>query len=326
MPTFKPAYLIHGDAHGRIGERRARLRAMAEQESGASGVETFEGEAASPDAVAAALCAMTFAIGRRFVIVDGVERWSDADVQEHVVPALVGLAPDTTVAFFAREDGRLKASAKLAAAVTAAGGDVAPEQTPKTRDLPRWLIGEGDRLGITLDTGGARALVARVGDRQQRLLRELEKLAIEHGPGARLGAQDVQDGAARSAELEVWGLVDALVGRDGARATRAFITLREQGEALPRLVPSMVRRVRDILAIAVRLADGETPAQVKASLRMSPYAADLRIKEARGADPELLQHSLELLATLETDTRGGSELSDDTAALLTIDRIALAGG
>ena len=27
MPSFKPAYLIHGDDHGRIGERRARLRA-----------------------------------------------------------------------------------------------------------------------------------------------------------------------------------------------------------------------------------------------------------------------------------------------------------
>ena len=30
---FRPAYLIHGDDHGRIGERRARLRAMAERES-----------------------------------------------------------------------------------------------------------------------------------------------------------------------------------------------------------------------------------------------------------------------------------------------------
>ena len=46
MPSFKPAYLIHGDDHGRIGERRARLRAMAERESGASGVEVLEGDAA----------------------------------------------------------------------------------------------------------------------------------------------------------------------------------------------------------------------------------------------------------------------------------------
>ena len=47
MPTFKPAYLVHGDDHGRIGERRARLRAMAEAESGSGGFEVFEGESSA---------------------------------------------------------------------------------------------------------------------------------------------------------------------------------------------------------------------------------------------------------------------------------------
>ena len=53
VPSFKPAYLIHGDDHGRIGERRARLRAMAEAESGQNGVEVFEADACTADAVAA---------------------------------------------------------------------------------------------------------------------------------------------------------------------------------------------------------------------------------------------------------------------------------
>src|SRR5919112_4706421 len=112
MAVFKPAYLIHGDDHGRIGERRSALRALAERESGSGGIECLEGDAATPEAVAAALAAMTFAIGRRFVVVDGAERWKDADVTGVVGPALAGLAPDTTVAFFAREDGRAKAPAK----------------------------------------------------------------------------------------------------------------------------------------------------------------------------------------------------------------------
>ena len=47
---FKPAYLIHGDDHGRIAERRAQLRAVAEAESGPGGVELFEGDACTPDA------------------------------------------------------------------------------------------------------------------------------------------------------------------------------------------------------------------------------------------------------------------------------------
>jgi len=80
VPTFKSAYLIHGDDHGRISERRARLRALAESLSGTEGLELLEGEEATPDAVARALDAMTLALGRRFVIVEGVERWKDKEL------------------------------------------------------------------------------------------------------------------------------------------------------------------------------------------------------------------------------------------------------
>ena len=34
-------------------------------------------------------------------------------------------------------------------------------------------------MGLELDAAAAKALVAQVGERQQRLLRELEKLALE---------------------------------------------------------------------------------------------------------------------------------------------------
>src|SRR4051794_38681293 len=136
VATFKPAYLIHGDDHGRIAERRARLRTIAEAESGTGGVELFEGDTATPETVALALRSMTFAIGRRFLIVDGVERWKDGDVESVLAPALAGIAPDTTVAFFAREEGRAKAPAKLVAAGEKGGGDAVAAAAPKPRGLP----------------------------------------------------------------------------------------------------------------------------------------------------------------------------------------------
>lgn len=322
VAAFKPAYLIHGDDHGRIGERRSRLRAIAEAESGSGGVELLEGEAGSPDAVARALSAMTFAVGRRFVIVDGAERYRDADIESELTPALKGIAPDMTVAFFAREEGRFKASAKLVAAVKAAGGDIVVEQLLKARDLPRWATGEAKRLGIGLDTAAANALISAVGDRQQRLLREMEKLALEHGTGATVSVEDVEAVAAPSAERQVWGFVDALVAGDRTGATRAFLELRSQGETMPRLVPLMAKRLRDVLSIAARLDAGETPQGIKATLRMSPYAADMRLKEARGADVEGLRAALEVLSDLELASRGMSELDDDTEAVRAIDAIA----
>src|SRR3954454_11243291 len=322
VPTFKPAYLIHGDDHGRIAERRARLRAIAETESGTGGVEVFEGDAATPEGVGLALRSMTFAIGRRFLVVDGVERWKDADVEAHLAPELANMPPDTTVAFFAREEGRTKLPAKLEAAVKKAGGDIAVESALKPRELPRWVVAEGERLGVKVEGAAAQALVAQVGDRPQRLLRELEKLALEHGDGATIGVEEVLDAAAPSAERQGWGLVDALVAGDREGATRAFLALREQGETLPRLVPLMARRVRDVLAIAARLEAGGAPAQVKSSLRMGSWLADRRIKEARGTDVEALQRALEALAELELASRGNTELAEDTAALRAIDAMA----
>jgi DNA polymerase-3 subunit delta len=322
MPEFKPAYLIHGDDHGRITERRAALRALAERESGANGVECFEGDLSAPDVVAGALAAMTFAIGRRFRIADGVERWKDAEIATHLLPALANIDPETTVAFFAREEGRFKVSEQLAKAVEKVGGSVAAERTLKATELPRWLQAEAKRLGVTLDRDAAQALVSHVGQRQQRLLRELEKLALELGASARIGLEEVDGAAAHSAEHQVWGLVDTLVAGDGAATMRAYLELAAQGESLARLVPLLARRVREVLSIAQRLEAGENPQQIKASMKGSPWALDRRIGEARRSDVMRLSRTIEVLADLELASHGATELSDPTEAVRALARIA----
>src|SRR4029079_5874276 len=97
--------------------------------------------------------------------------------------------------------------------------------------------------------------------------------------------------AAQSAERQIWGLVDAMVGGDRALATRAFLELRAQGETLPRLVPLMARRIREVLAIAVRLEAGESPAQLKSSLKMSPWLAGRRVQGGPRDDAQRLHRA-----------------------------------
>lgn len=323
MPTFKAAYLIHGDDHGRIAERRARLRALAEAASGAQGVELFEGETSNPDAVAAALSAMTFAIGRRFIVVDGVERWKEKDLDQLEV-ALASIPPETTVAFFAREDGRAKAPARLAGAIRKAGGDVSAEETVKPWLLPKWVIKRAAELGLQLDTDVARALIQLVGERQQRLLRELEKLALELGPGTRLEHGQLEEIAARSAEGKSWEVADALLAGDHEAATRAYLALRAQGERVPSLLYYISTRLRVAHEVAVALGAGEAPAQIKRRLRMPSRAADRLIAEARRTGADALRRAIEDVADLEVASRGGgpSAAAEDTAALLALQRIA----
>ena len=187
--------------------------------------------------------------------------------------------------------------------------------TLKAKELPKWLHGEAERLGVTLERGAAQALVAHVGDRQQRLLRELEKLALELGPGARIGADEVEAAAAPSAERQVWGLVDALVAGDGAATMRAYLELAAQGESLARLVPLLARRVREVLAIAQRLEAGETPRRSRPRPEGQPVRADRRHRRRRAPPtPARCAARSRLLADLELASRGQSELADDTVA------------
>ena len=331
MPTFKPAYLIHGDDHGRIAERRARLRELAESLSGAEGLELFEGDEASPDAVALALDSMTLALGRRFIIVDGAERWKDKDL-DALQAAIEAIAPDTTVAFFAREDSRSRAPERLHALVSAVGGEVSPEVSVKPWELPKWVIARGREQGIELDPDAARALIRHVGERQQRLLRELEKLSLGAGPDAdastgavlSLDADQVQELTAPSAERKAWAVADALVAGDRQTAVAAYLALREHGERLPGLLYWISQRLRLAHEVATAVEAGQPPAQIKRKLRMPSRAADRLIADARQAGADRLRAAVCEIADLELASRGGGRggAGEDTEALLSITRIA----
>ncbi len=340
MAALKPAYLIHGDDHGAVAERRAGLRALAETGEGAgASVEVLEGDQATPLGVAEALSTMTLALGGpdlegvgRVIIVEGIERWRQADVEKHLVPALESMPPATTVALFAREEARAKAPAALHEAVKRAGGQVVAQTTVKPWELAKWTREQAARLGLSLDAAAAKALVAQVGERQQRLLRELEKLALEGEGPRKIDATEIESRAAHSSEWRAYALADALVGGHTREATLAYVRLRQQGERVSGLTYLMAQRLRDALAIAIRLQAGEPAAQIKRGLRMPARAAERFMADAARSEPERLRRALAALADLELDTRGGAPLSasrtplagldEDTLALRAIESIA----
>jgi len=323
VPSFKAAYLVHGDDHGRIAERRARLRGLAESQSGTEGIELFEGEDSTPETVAAALDAMTLAVGRRFIIVEGAERFRDKEL-EPLEAALAAIAPQTTIAFFAREDARNRAPERLHAAIRAADGDISSESSVKPWELPKWLLARASELGLELEPDGARALIRHVGERQQRLLRELEKLAVGGPEGVRLDAAALEELTAPSAERKAWAVADAIVAADREAAVRAYLSLRGQDERVSGLLYWISQRVRMAHEVAAGLEAGEPPAQIKRRLRMPSRAADRLIADARRTGVDRLAQAICEIADLELASRGGGSggATEDTAALRTIERIA----
>ena len=328
MPALKPAYLIHGDDHGAIAERRSRLKALAESDGDAGSVEVLSGDNGMPEAVSLVLSTMTFAIGRRVIMVDGAERFKEAEVSEHVVPTMAAMPPDTTIAFFAREEGKTKAPAALHAAVKGAKGQIAHEATIKPWELAGWVREQATRQGLSLDAFAAKTLVAQVGERQQRLLRELEKLklAAEQSDDTpiKISADDIERQSAHSTAYRAFTFADALVGGDAGEAMRSYLRLRTQGERLSGLVYLMAQRLRDAEGVSVRIQAGEAPAAIKRTLRMPPRAADRFIADVARTEPERLRAALCRIADLELDTRGGAPLSESRTLLSSLEEDTLA--
>jgi DNA polymerase-3 subunit delta len=324
---IKPAYLIAGTDAAKIDAALGRLRARAESEGGPGALEAFVpavGSSAGPDADAllAAIPAMSLTAGRRYLLADGVERWS-AKRAEPVAEALAHLPPDVTVVLVAREEPpRVRAPRALATAVEGAGGDTLAYEAPRARDLPRWLTEEARKRGFELETDAARLLVARMGEGTVRLATELDRLSLWAEPDGNVAVEDLEAMIADTSEEVAWALSDAIVSRDPATAIETAEHLTEQGESPTALVYGVARRLRDAHQALSALEAGRTAKDVEGELPMHPYAAKMLLRRLRGRSPSEMRAATCAIADLEWWTRGGSDYPQEVAVTLAVVRAA----
>lgn len=317
VAALKPAYLVCGDDDARIDDWRLRLRRRAEAEGGNGALEAFDAKASGPGAIAASLNALSFGGTHRYLLVDGTEAWKAGDLPP-LEEALRVPPPDTTLTLIARG----KAAARLVKAVEAAGGEVRDCPALKAWQLPKWVVERAGQAGLRLDLEGAKVLVARVGPRQQRLVREVERLALVAHPGAQLSAEQVERLAAGDAPGQAYDLADAVVAGDRTAALAVAEQLRSADERPGRLLYPVVRRLRDVHR-AARLLDAGVPEKaVAGALKMPPWAAKRTLAQARDADRDGLANALCVLGDLERQLREPRGLDEDTAFTLALARAA----
>ncbi len=325
---IKPAYLIVGNDEGKIDAALARLRARGEREGGVGALESFGGSGEGPpdaQALLAAIPAMSLTASRRYLLADGVERWSSKQAST-VVAALDAPPPDLTMVFVAREHSpKAKAPKGLAEAVEAVGGEVLRYAAPRARDLPARLAEEAERRDFRLDPAAARLLVERMGDSTLRLANELDRLALWAGAQGEVAVADLEAMVADTSEEAVWALSDAIVARDRRAALGAAERLMSQGESVTPLVYQAARRLRDANVALAELEAGTPEKRIEGKLRMHPYAAKMLIRRVRGSSAAELRAAVCAIADLEWWTRGGSEYPDDVALTLAARRAAGVG-
>jgi DNA polymerase-3 subunit delta len=317
---MRAAYLIAGDDQAKIDSARARLRDRAERDGGSGALEVIDpaapGRGPDAGAVLGAFAAMSLTPGRRFVLADGVERWTTTDA-ERVGAALAHPPPATTLVLIARG----KPPPKLKRAVEDCGGEVLVYKAPRDRDVPAWLVREAKARGLVLEPAAARILAERMGTGLVRLSNELDRLALWAGDGGRVDAADLE-AVSDTSTAAIWALSDALVDRSAPDVLSLGERLIAQRESVTHVTYTVAARLRQAVRAVAELEDGRSPKQVETSLDMHPYAAKKLVSRVRTRSAGELRQALGALADLELWCRGGSHYTDELALTLALRRSA----
>ena len=315
MADLKPVYLICGDDDAKVDTWRTRVRRRAEAELGPGGLETFDATADGPEAVAAALAVLTFSTGTRYLLADDVSVWKAGELAP-LTDALKSMPPDTVLVLIVRG----KPLKGLVKAVEEADGEVNEYPSPKPWELPKWAIARAAECGLRLEPDAAKLLISIVGTGQQRLAREIEKLAIAVHPEVTARAEHVEATAAGETVPKVYDLADALVAGDRPATMQLAEELAAQDERPSRFIYPIIGRLREVHRAAELLEMGVGEKQLGSALKAPPWRVKKVVALARRADTEAIERALCRFGDLELELRGGGTLDEETAVTLALAR------
>jgi DNA polymerase-3 subunit delta len=301
---LRPVYLVTGSDLPKIALALRRLRARFAEGS----VERLvAGENRGSDVVVALNALGLFGGGERLVVVEEIECWKQADVDE-IVRYLESPTPGAVLALVgdAAKLGPLAEACALA-------GDILRYDVKKKRvrgrevdDHPTWVQAQFERMGVTLDHEAAQRLVELVGTDTLALQSEVEKIAAWAGDG-HVGVAEIEAVAVPSAETAGAALTNAWSARNAPSALAACeVQLRGEPEPfwLAGRLAAHVARVRGVQRL---VGEGVPIKEIgkRLGLRFPPR------REAAAAasySADELDSAIARLAVLDHSIKGGSRL------------------
>ncbi len=302
---LKPAYLIAGSDRPKVDRAVARLRARFD----ADATEVHAAAETTGEDVVAACNALGLFGSARLVLVEGAQAWKAPDAKA-IAAYLAAPTPDTTLALVC---GELRKDAPLVKAVGGHGDVLVWDVSAKA--VPRWLAEQFKLHDVRAEPEACRLLAELVGDDTYELAGEVEKLAT-WADGAEVTEADVEALVAPRADSPPWNLTDAWGARDiGGVLRAAERTLDRTGDppsrAIPRLVASLTKHVRNARAAHRLEADGASVAEAAAALGIKPYPAQKLYAQIHNFSGDELAAAVIRLSELDLALKGGSRLANE---------------
>ena len=220
----------------------------------------------------------------------------------------------------------LKAATKLVAAIKAHGHVVGTAVT--ARAAPGWVRERVGRAGLRLDNEASALVATHLGEDLGRLPSLLEVLAAAYGPGARLGAGDVEPYLGPAGGVAPWDLTDAIDAGDNDKAITTLHRLLEGGERHPLVVLAILaRHVQAWLRVDSPAISGEAAAAEALGIGAgrSTFPARKALDAASRIGSAGIAEAVGLVADAELDLKGAQEWPPELVLEVLVARLCRLG-
>lgn len=188
--------------------------------------------------------------------------------------------------------------------------------------LIAWLQQRVAKAGGSIAPEAAKKLAEVVGENLWAMLGEIEKLILYTG-GRRIGVDDVSRVTSHAREADVFTLVDALLGRNLATASRELHSLLAGGAAPAYLIYMISRQLR-LLILARELLDNRASREmIQQRLGLShAFVLDKTIEQARRFSLERLAEAYRRLLGTDLSIKTGQLPGETALELFLVELIA----
>ncbi len=175
-------------------------------------------------------------------------------------------------------------------------------------DSVRWCVGRcGKEHGCTLESQAAQLLVQRIGLSLTRLDTELGKLAAKVAPETNITRDDVVDMVGLSREEQAWEIQSIILsGNSGAAMTKLGELLDVSRQPRELLMWSVVDLTRRLSAAASMLQVGNSPAEIRKSLKLFGDGGNRILSLAKQRTPNQLANLFTEAVAVDARTRSGT--------------------
>jgi DNA polymerase-3 subunit delta len=204
----------------------------------------------------------------RIVYLDGLEK-ADAETQETLLGALANLADGLHLFVSAAKlDGRRKLHQEIQKRFhTVECGRLS------LQDLPVWIDRRAKEMGVALTAPQIRLMAQRLGSDLLLIRTELEKLALFSG-GKAISDSAFEDLLPGEPEPDIFALIDAVAAQDPKLGMPRLEELLNAGENEIKILATLARQVRNILAALEARSKGLTPKDLTKLFGIKPFVAE----------------------------------------------------